>query len=339
MLSAIVTSDWHLDAYYYHKSIRTNFSERKDVEIQVAEIEKTFDYATENGISHVFMLGDISDKHELTTEAHDAVLRLLFKYDGLLNIHIVPGNHDISSIHTCSLSLLKTIADHNKFSTVKIYTEPTSTVIDDVRCNLLPFPHNKPLDDQDSLIFCHLETKNAKTDNGKTVKKGDADFSRYSGFWVSGHLHGYQKTDNYLYCGAPYQVDFGESLPCGFVHIKVKSNPLKVAHKFINSRPAIRLKNIRISSREDWNRISDDINILYKVVVDDDVSVPANIRIRYPNIVYITDRELDIHQIKVQDLPTIDLDTGLDSFLISRKLDDQQVQRGIDLVKEALNII
>lgn len=341
MLSAIVTSDWHLDAYYHSSSLRHAFTDRGDVVFQVKEIEKPFDYALENTIEHVFILGDIGDRHILTEDSRNAVLTTLLKYDGLLNIHIITGNHDVSTIDTNSLSILRILDQHNRFKSIRVYDKTEQIVVDGVTCNMVPFPFTESgFTDEKAVNFCHLETRTGKMNNGMSTKKWDIDFSERGGFWVSGHLHRHQTGKNYVYCGAPYQLNFGSSLPCGFIHIKVRSDPFAFKHKFINQRPAISLKNVHIEQRSDWSLVTKDPSILYKVSVADDMVVPTDIRTRFPNIVKIAGKELKINEFnESQDIPVIEVDTGLDDFLRSRELSDEQVERGISIVQQALTQI
>lgn len=333
MLEGIVTSDWHLDRYHISRDLNQYFPERQDIDIQMNEIGKAFDYAISNGIPNVFIGGDIGETYELTPAAEVALLTLLLRFDGTLNIYIILGNHDVADIETNSLSIIRLLEKNNKFQTVYLFKEPELVNVDGVPVNMLPFPHTDPLQDN-AINFAHVSAKNAKNDNGRRITDGyDVDFSKGNNFWISGHLHSYQKSSRGFYCGSPYQRSFGENLPCGFVHFRsgFKQSKLRVQHKFINSRVGITLNNIHIASRNDWKNIRKDRYAFYKVTVGD-VTVPNDIRERYPNIVSIKGDTVQIREFKeTQEIPEIDMVAGLRTFLAKEGLTDEAVERGVQI--------
>lgn len=337
MLSAVVTGDWHLDAYHMSNILNPYFDGRTDIDMQMSEIGKPFEYALENGIQHVFVVGDIGHKHVLTAEAHDAVLRLLLHYDGMLDIHILLGNHDVNDIRSNSMSLLSTLAQYKKFSSTYVYFKPVNKIIDGVSVNILPFPYTVPTTKKPSLNFCHLTFRGSKNDNGNIAKGGDIDVGGSKSYWVSGHLHGYQKSGKYVYCGSPTQITFGETLPCGFIELDAEPDPLRVSHKFVNSRPALRLVNERIGCRDDWANLVDEKGLLYKVWVEQDVVIPTDIRVRYPNIMAIVGDTPQVQDfIATQDVQEVSVDTGLKAYLLEKGLSDKQAIKAIGIVKKAV---
>jgi DNA polymerase II small subunit/DNA polymerase delta subunit B len=63
------------------------------------------------------------------------------KYDGVLNIYIIPGNHDYNRIGVHSMKLLELLCVKNKFETVHLYVTPTKVTIDGEKFNFVPFPY------------------------------------------------------------------------------------------------------------------------------------------------------------------------------------------------------
>ena len=339
MLSAIATSDWHLDKFHTAHALRKYFPDRQDIDLQFAEIEKPFEYAVENGIDNIFVLGDLGENHVLSAEAKVGLLTLLFKYDGVLNIHIILGNHDVSDIRTNSLALVKLLTEHEKFETVHLYAKQKRVSIGEVEINMMPFPHTRPSTRGVAINLAHVEALNAVRDNGNKITKGGIDFgSDPDWYWISGHLHTYQKFKRGVFCGAPYQCTFGENLPCGFLHIKAKTvgEEIRVKTKFINSNPAFTLNNFEVNGRADWDELETDPLTFYKIHVAEGVVVPEDIRTRYPNIVDIVGDKKHTEQIVTEmcDMPVLDFNTGLEDFL-NRDLEPEQVKRGLELVKEA----
>lgn len=335
VFQAVVTSDWHLDKYM-SPSLRPHFQNRRDIDVQISEIEKPFEYAIQNGVRTVFVAGDIGDRHVLSTEAHAALLGILLKYDGVLDIHIILGNHDVSDVHTNSLSLIYLLAKYHRFKSVWLYQERTSIEIEGIPFNMLPFPYVEAERGDTAVNVCHVESVGAVRDNGVVINTG-VDFNIGDQYWISGHLHKYQRQENGVFCGSPYQLTFGETPHCGWLHFKARttSGVLETRHKHVKGRPAVLFHNVRVNCRDDWEQI-DCPSHLYKVTVGKTV-VPSDIRTRFPNIVSIVGEDDRVVQqfIERQDVPELDLNTGLSDFLTGDGLTRKQVQRGLRLVELA----
>jgi DNA repair exonuclease SbcCD nuclease subunit len=323
MLNCIVTSDWHLDCFHYSKMF--DFQDRDDLKYQIYEIEKPFIYAIDNGIPDILILGDIGDRHLLTTDAQIELLRLFLKYDELLNIHIIIGNHDFSDLDSNSMNLFGELYQSNKFKTVKIYKDKTDVKIGGVNCRFLPFP----LEDISNrhLNFIHLNVKGAKLETGKVLTRGldEPDIN-----CISGHVHGYQKLGKVTYCGSLYQTDFGSKLPKGFIHLQAMSHN-KVRHRFINSSPAFELRNLVVNEEKDLLKISNNKLHFYKLKFNID-NVPDYVRSKYPNIVDLT----STYKIEAKMIESFEPDIGLEDYLFDYGLDDYKVKRGVELVKHEL---
>lgn len=325
IMEAVITSDWHLDCFNT-RAYSSYFPQRSDLDYQVAELRKPFEYAIDHGIRNVFVLGDIGDKHVLSVDAQLALLDLLVAYDGVLNTYIIHGNHDYSDINTRSLSLFDMLNTYKKFKTVNLF-DTEELVIDRVLCRFLSYP-NKEIGVKSALNLFHLDVNGAVAGTAKITRGIDAP-PTYS---ISGHIHEHQVVGKTIYCGSPYQVDFGNKLPKGFLHIRAKS-PHELRYKFINSGPRIELRKLSVNSDRDWSRLSRDKHHLYKIVVASHIQIPSTIRTDYPNILDISGRYEQPEQQEVAEIRPTD---GLETFLFNSGLSDIQVNRGLSLVDEAM---
>jgi DNA repair exonuclease SbcCD nuclease subunit len=202
-------------------------------------------------------------------------------------------------------------------------------------------------------VFAHIETVGAIGDNGLPLKMKEDTLIRQPGdFVISGHIHQYQhlKKKRLVYCGSPYQKNFGESLPKGFIEFEAKyvSGDLKVSHTFVNSKPGFTLETVIVKQEDDWNLLNDDPSRRYKVLVDRaEVVIPKNLTTRYPNIVMIngidTTTKVEMNRDGTEDtvtsknLPKISMRTGLVSYLKNSGLSRAQRDMGRELVEQAIS--
>lgn len=289
MLRACITSDWHLDGL---KKLFPN----DHIQRQLAEVEKIFQYALKNGIKHVFIPGDIADTYSMSDDAYFGLLTLLVKYDGLLNVYYLHGNHDWEAEKKTSLDLLNLMCMNKMFKSIHLYNRPEQIVVDGVVVNMLAFPakeslpHKKPC-----LNFVHASYDGAVGDNGRTLRVKTEIISDPRDFNISGHIHQYQymKKKRVLYCGNPFQKNFGEKLPKGFLDIKAKyvNGKLVVKHKFVNNHPDFTLESRIISNQEGFAELSREDNVRYRLYVDPGVVIPVDLMVKNPNIRQIYDSQ------------------------------------------------
>lgn len=281
MLEGIATSDWHLCGLQKH------FVDH--VDRQFHELDKIYQYAIQNGVQHIFVPGDISDTPHMPYDVYVTLVLFLKKYDGLLNTYYIAGNHDFSDIHKTSMDLLHVLVEEGLFKSTKLYLKPTKTVIDSVRVNLLSYPCiEAPKSKKPSLNFSHIEYNGAIGDNGRKMRVKDEFIQNPGDYNVSGHIHTYQHIESKraVYCGNPYQKNFGEALPKGFIHFKAKQaeEELIFKHKYVNNKVDFQLLNIEINNREDFKQLSTSDSYRYKLWVNPEVDIPKDLLLRYPNI-------------------------------------------------------
>ena len=346
MLEAISTSDWHLDGL-------KNLFPTTHIDLQVHELDKIGKYAVDNGIKHIFVPGDICDTYSMSDEAYMALIRILKKYTPYLTWHYIAGNHDFSDIKKTSLDLLALLVLEGFFDDkVKLYTEPTQLKIGGIVVNMLPhpaeesIPHKKPC-----LNFAHVEYNGAIGDNGRKLRTKHELKVDPRDWTISGHIHKYQdlKEKRATYNGNPYQKNFGESLPKGFIHFKAKykNGKLIFKHEFINNYPEFRLESKIIHKQEDFSDLERNDNILYRLYVDPDVIVPDNLRLEYPNIRQMWDsqgkklKELESAEEFTQEfinMPKISPLKALTTQMKKDKFTKSDIKRAKSIISEAASL-
>lgn len=343
MLEGIATSDWHLTGLEKH------FPETHDDRV-FTEIDKIYQYALKNGIKHVFVPGDISDTPHLPTDSYIALVLHLKKYDGLIETHYIAGNHDFSDISKTSLDFLKVLCDQGFFKTFHLYLQPKRVNIEGVPVNFLPYPCMETLsrENKGALNFAHVEYSGAIGDNGRKLKTKHELSVIENDYTVSGHIHQYQHipSKRAVYCGNPFQKNFGEALPKGFIHFQAerKKGRIHFKHKFVDNRPNFALHNIQIEDLSDLKQLKHDDNIRYKLHVGADVVLPADIMIQYPNITggvfTATGKKANIEEEMnelIVERSVISVKSGLKPYLSSQGLNKKQIREAKALVEEAIS--
>lgn len=346
MLHGVSTSDWHLGGM---SRVLPN-----PVDWMVREIHKPYKYAMANGIKHVFVPGDISDTHHMDDHTFMSLMGVLLTYDEHIKTWYIRGNHDVAHKYKTSLDVLEFMSTHGFFKNFRVFSTPKGVSIDGVSVGFLPFPGSKVKTKRPPLIFSHVEEPGALGDNGYPLKTKTEKVQRVKGdFMITGHIHQYQYLEGRrtLYNGSLYQKNFGEHLPKGFVDFtaEYEKGKLVVNHEFVNSHPNFELKTVKIQRTSDWDKITDDPSIRYKVIVDKSagVVVPKDITMTRPNIVYLNGTDTLVKVTDVQDIEGQTLDSlprfspvkGLRDYLEKSSMDPELVKLGIKMTKEAWSFL
>lgn len=344
-LHALVTSDWHFE------KLKKLFP-HDHIDRQIREIEKIYQYALEKGIKHVFIPGDISDTHKMNSETYMKMLLLFKKYDGIIHTYYTGGNHDYSDITTTSMDLFQTILDGGYLETFHLFLKPEQIEVDGVLCNMMPHPAMESLaNKRPCLNFVHVEYTGAKGDNGRLLKSKHNFQSSKSDFNISGHIHQYQELvkRRAIYCGTPYQTNFGEALPKGFIEIRagVKDLKMVVKHRFIDNKPGFRLLTEEIGSTKDFAKLSTEPGIRYRLYLEEGVVVPSDLMLRNPNIVQVWHKNknskisTDVEQFRQEttELPQLNPTEGLAKVFKANGLKKSDYLVAKDMVKQALTEI
>ena len=341
ILEGIATSDWHLCGLdkHFHDAVTR----------QLHEVDKIYQYAVANGVQHVFVPGDISDTPHMPYDVYIALVLFLKKYDGIINTHYILGNHDFSDTRKTSMDLLHVLCEQGMFESFHMHMKMERMKIDGCRVNFLPYPcleapHGKP-----SLNFTHVEYNGAVGDNGRKLRVKDEFVQRESDFNVSGHIHQYQvlKKQCAVYCGNPYQKNFGERLPKGFIHFKARSSGRRVEfkHKFVDNKPDFQLVNAVVKSREDLGRLSSSDAIRYKLWMSPEVEMPKDLRLRFPNITGgifdLESKEKKVEEAvaaaQTQQRRSVNIMSGLPGFLRKAGFKKRSIREAKDIVRQAAN--
>lgn len=281
VLEGIASADWHFGGLAKH------FPDH--VQRTIHELDKIYQYAIAHGVPHIFVPGDISDTPHMPYEVYIAIVLFLKKYDGLIETYYIPGNHDFSDIKKTSMDLLHVLVQNGFFESFYLHMGPEQSVIEGCPISFLPYPcKDAPEYDRPHLNFSHVEYNGARGDNGRKLRVKREFFQSEGDFNISGHIHQYQalKRKRAVYCGNPFQKNFGESLPKGFIHFKAKGTKSKIAfkHQFVNNKPDFQLVNAVIESRTDFAKLSESDAFRYKLWIAPGVEIPKDLRVKYPNI-------------------------------------------------------
>lgn len=341
-MKGIATGDWHLDSLYKH------FGDSA-LSRQVAELDKIAQYAIRKGIPHLYVNGDVADTSTMSCNAWIALYHFIKKYDGILNIYYIAGNHDFAEVGKTSLDFLKVLCDTGTFKTFHVFLETETRKIDGTYVNFCPYPSLEAPDvKRGALNLCHVEYNGALGDNGRKLRvKQEHEFTQPDkDFCVSGHIHQYQvlESKRAVYPGNPYQKNFGESLPKGFITFEAESKKdnLLFNHRFVNSNPDFQLQQLVIERTKDLDQLRTDDSIRYKLWHSSKVKIPDDLLSRFPNItggVFDLDtkkRTENIVEREALSNHTFDLELGLKKFLKHQGHDKKQVREGFAILSEAL---
>jgi DNA repair exonuclease SbcCD nuclease subunit len=331
-----------------HKDrLKKLFGEKSNA-LQIEEIRKPLEYALEKGIRTVIFGGDVCEREVMSYDAHLRLIELIVEYGHKrkLDIHIILGNHDFAEDGTHSLLILELMA---KLGLLKchIYTKPKQVALEEIPFTFLPFPHKKMASKVATVNIGHFEVKGSMRDNGSR-SKSDHVIKRDQNLWLLGHLHTSQQPfPNVYFSGTLYQLNFGESLPKGWVDFSVKHTKSgKLVHgvDLIRNDPAFKLFSLNIETARDLRKIKPNPLYQYSLFVHEGVELPENVRIEYPNIAqlsgYKTKRELEALQqntmlpIDQQTLKEVSIFYGLKENLRKQGATSDQVARAMKLVRK-----
>lgn len=336
MFEFIATSDWHLEAMEKHFP-------SEGVERQLETIDRIYQYAIEQGIEYVLIIGDITDRHVMSDDTKGKLCRHFVKYDDVIKSIYLGGNHDYEDKTSTSMDFIKQMTEWKMLKNLDIILRGEQRTIEGVVCNFLPYPTPPVMKNKKPCLnFCHVETAGALGDNGHPLRTEKTIGAPKQDYTISGHIHMYQDLEKqrFLYNGAPYQKTFGETSPKGFCHVKAAyvKGKLVVKHKFVDSKPNFRLETVVITEQDQWSKLKVMPSLRYRVLVSDGVSVPTDIRTRIPNIaqlnvsknaIALEKQEFDVSELQLMDIDPTD---GLRDYLKAAGMKKAQRTRGAEIV-------
>lgn len=335
MLDALAIGDIHLDKL-------SNLFPDNHLELQSFELDKAMHYAIKEGIKHVFFLGDVCENSRMSSDAEEVFMRFLGKWDGKLNSYFILGNHDWDEVGVHSLRPFVTMYEMGLFKTTHVLAKPEVRKIDGVKVNFQSYPGTTSY--RDHVNIGHFEVSGSTRDNGRKI--GKATDVRSKHLWIMGHLHTPHTVGDVWYSGTLYQMNFGESLPKGFMRVraKMKDGALKYKVDRVKNDPRFKLINVRAESKKDLRVLDDNPLNRFRLIVKEGFDVPEDIMERYPNIVkregYATKEEFEsvvqeaFLEIKKQTIMLPPMEEMLTKFLVSKGATKQQIKRGRALLEK-----
>ncbi len=228
------------------------------------ELRGPCNYAANNGIKHIFMLGDTCNKPRMSYESHTALLRLFDAFPEL-HFHIILGNHDLYGEDPRAGHSMQLIMKTNRRN-VSVYTKPTKKLIDGCKVQFLPYPHRSF--DPTALNIAHVDVSGAVNDNGRPVKSEDAS----NAVCVIGHIHTAQQVRRSYYPGTLYQTRYSEKEDKFFALIRF-NNTKDYDIQLRRHDPAVLLRTLIVKTREDLEQADPDPRILYRLILQDGAEV------------------------------------------------------------------
>jgi DNA repair exonuclease SbcCD nuclease subunit len=210
MANGFLISDIHLGVHTMSEDKWIKIADEYFNEFFIPEVKKRW-----NKGDKIFILGDLFDnRNYLTLRIISFALDLFNKLEKEgFDILILGGNHDYrnnsDSEHT-SLRILE------RYPNIQIVKDTISYNFSDKNILIMPWVGNHKTEHEIlkkwagkvDYLFCHSELRGAKTNMRTVLTHGltVADYVAYPRVY-SGHIHIYQKLDNFKFLGSPFHLD------------------------------------------------------------------------------------------------------------------------------------
>jgi hypothetical protein len=344
MFHFLVTNDWHLEGLAKHFP-------HDHIERQLAEIDKIYQYALSRGIQHIMVPGDITDKHYMSDDTKRKFMQFFRKYDGVIDTWYIGGNHDRADTHRTSVDLISDFCEWDFLKSLHVFLEPKQVEIEGIVCNMLPHPSKKSIKSKKPCLnFVHANVVGAVGDNGRAIRVSHDIVVNERDFTFDGHIHQHQflESRRTLLAGAPYQKNFGESAAKGFVEAKAryKKGELVVDWQFIDSKPDFLFETVVINDASQFAELLAYPSRRYRLYIKEGVVVPADIKVRLPNISQLhhvkgsvaaaLEKKLVLGTVSID---AVDPREGLKDFMTAFGLDKKQRKIGRSMLEAALSEI
>jgi DNA repair exonuclease SbcCD nuclease subunit len=312
----------------------------------------------------VFILGDLFDNRTyINIKVLVRVLELFDIFEEMnIDIHILTGNHDLWGEKEYRYNSLMSL---KKYSNVSIYTEPTVLESDDKKILMLPWVTDlkeehkilKSYAGKVDYLFTHSDLRGAKTNLKVTLKHGPtiADFVGFPQVYA-GHIHLYQKMENFTFLGSPYHLDRNDKGNSkGLTILDIATGK----EKWIKNEVSPEYKTITIKSEEDVEHLDRLIKIDSVTEEKDnfiDIHINNSIIINKPEIrkkieqvskrKRITIKQLDDIQIEdtVEDIDLDDIGEEISvedmirQYVKNQQYDNETKNRIENLLEEVIKI-
>lgn len=173
-------------------------------------------------ISTILIGGDVYDRRKYIN-FYTASRSNKFFFDEAkkrgIEIHIIPGNHDVYFKSTNDISSLNLLLPY--YDNIKLYDDPVTLEFDGVTIDMIPWINNENYgqimnfmkDSKSEFCYGHFDIIGFEMYRGLVCDHGldRSVFKKYKQVW-SGHFHCKSKQGNIIYTGAPLEFTFAD---CG----------------------------------------------------------------------------------------------------------------------------
>lgn len=341
MFHFLATNDWHLEGLIKHFP-------HDHIERQLNEIDKIYQYALSRGIEHIMVSGDITDKHYMSDDTKRKFMQFFRKYDGIVHTWYIGGNHDRADSHRTSVDLISDFCKWDFLKTLHVFLEPAQVEIEGIVCNMLPHPAKESIKNKKPCLnFVHANVVGAVGDNGRAIRVSHDIVVNERDFTIDGHIHQQQflESRRTLLPGAPYQKNFGESVPKGFCECKAryKKGQLVVDWQFIDNKPDFLFETVVVKDAKQFADLVQSPSRRYRLYIKEGVIVPNDLKVRLPNISQIHLVKGSVAQAleKKLVLGAVSMDAinpreGLKEYMVNFGLDKKQRKIGRKMLEDAL---
>lgn len=319
-------------------------------ELQLEPVREALNWAVDNGVPNAVFLGDIFHQPKPSLKGMMALVRVMFEFDGKLDMHFMTGNHDVeSSDEPDSLALFKRLADQGRFGSVFVHSEPFDDEWGGMPVRICPWGHSDPGGAR--VCFGHFARPGSVRDNGYQVRgpeHGDRDAVEDPGdgvLWVVGHLHSAQRVRRTYFPGTLYQTNFGEEDgPKSFLRgqARLSNGRTKCKLERIRVKRPFRLGTVRISDDAEWTRrLARTKRQRFRVLHSPELRQPGTYMLDNPAVVECRPSgspsksvNLKSELASAEDQLSYGIKDGLDELLTEWGTEPKQVKRANEVVDE-----
>lgn len=180
-----------------------------------------FPYLKENGIDHLFHLGDVVDRRKYINYVTARNLKKFVStcHESGIKLHVIVGNHDTTFKNTNDYNSMNELFSHSSYD-ITYYSDPADvTLHDGTKIAVLPWVCSgnyeqsmQFIKDTDAqILFGHLEIKGFEMYRGSVNDHGlDTGIFDKFDMVMSGHFHHKSTRGNINYLGAPYEMSWSD---------------------------------------------------------------------------------------------------------------------------------
>jgi len=278
-MEAIGIGDLHLTDFSGKGGLAKYIEDHDGMVIQ--EMNKVMKYATNNGITNIFLYGDICNSPRMS---YSAMIKLseFFQFHSDKKFWMILGNHDMFGENPSAGHSLEVMMRLYKEGNCTFITDTLNVKFRETSVRFLSYPHTSF--NLNSLNIFHKEVYGSKNDTGRIYE--DKTLPSSKAVVCAGHLHTAHQVRNTYYSGTLYQTNFGESLSKYFHHIEFNS-PKDHEVRLIPHDPDYKLHTIVLASRADLKTIPKGKKDLIKLVIQEGSNVSSSDYSNIENIVVI----------------------------------------------------